>query len=169
MRNKAQGFSLVEMVIYISIFALLAVVVINSFAVVIGSFNETRTNRDLLESGNSALERISREIRLAQSIDAAGSTFAVTPGILDLNSTDASNNPRTVTFAVSNGALNLTQNGTLTGNLLNDNVDVTSLIFRQITTTEGSAVKVEMVLEDQRGKARKSATFYDTVILRGNY
>ena len=175
--KSQSGYSLVEIIIYVAIFAMLAVVVINSVIVVMASFTETRTNRDLQESGYTSLERISREIRQAKSIDVADSTLGGTNpsfGILVLNTTDGSGNARVVKFAVVSGALDIYEGTTfanlaLTGNLLNQNINTTSLIFRQITTTVGGAVKVEMTLQDQRGKARESQNFYDTIILRNEY
>lgn len=168
--KKNKGFSLIEIIIYISIFAMISIVVINSFVVVVNSFAETRSTRDLLESGNTSLERISREIRQAKSIDIGNSTFASSPGVLQLNSTNAGGNPRIVKFAVVNGALNLYQDGVLTGNLVGANISVTSLIFRRIAVTANvEAVKIEMTLQDNRSKTLHSENFYDTVLLRGAY
>ena len=164
-----RGFSLIEIIIYISIFAMISIVVINSFVVVVNSFSNTKTTRDLLESGNTSLERISREIRQAKNIDIGNSTFASSPGVLQLNSTNAGGTTRIVKFAVVNGALNLYQDGALTGNLVGANISVTSLIFRRISTGTGEAVKIEVTFQDNRSKTLRSESFYDTVLLRGNY
>lgn len=167
--KKNSGFSLVEILVYIAIFAALSVVIINSFSVIVASFNSTRTSRDLLEGGNTSFERITREIRLANSVDSANSVLGSTPGTLQMNSTNSGGSARIVKIILESGAVNLYEDGTLTGNLLGSNVQATSLIFRKITTTAGTAVKVEMTLQDQRGKDHRSEKFYDTVILRGDY
>lgn len=167
--NTKSGYSLIEMIVYIAIFAVLAVLVINSFIVVLSSFNQTRTNRDLLESGNTMFERVSREIRLANSVTTGESTLGSSPGVLTLSGIDDVGASRVVKFIVENGKLNLYEDGVLVGPLNGQNTQVTSLIFRQITTTNSSAVKVELTLQDLRGKNRKTVNFYDTVILRGGY
>ncbi len=168
-KKLQSGFSLIEMVVYVSIFAMLAVVVINSYMVIVASFNRTQTNRDLQESGNAVMERISREIRQAKSITVANSTLGTTPGTLEMATTDASGTSATVKFILESGGVNIYSNGTLIGNLVGQNVTATSLIFRQMTTTAGTGVKVELTLQDARGKEHRTENFYDTVILRGDY
>lgn len=167
--RKNSGFSLVEILVYIAVFAVLAVVVINSYATVVASFNETQTNRDLQESGNTVMERISREIRQASSVTVANSTLGSSPGILEMASTDYSGTAQTVKFTLASGAVNLYINGSLIGNLVGQNISATSLIFRRFTTTAGTGVKIELTIQDQRGKDRKTANFYNSIILRGDY
>lgn len=169
-KNKLQkGYTLIETIVYLSIFALVSVLVINSFITVSYSYSSVRSNNDLLESGSFAMERMSREIRQAKTISVANSTLSSSPGVLELNSTDSSGNAFIVKFSVSNGALNVYENNTLVGNILGSNVSVTNLVFRRITTTKGEAVKIEMTLQDTRSKTTSIEKFYDTVILRGAY
>ncbi len=168
-KYKKNGYTLAEMIVYLSIFTVMSIAVINSLIVVMNSFNTTRTNRDLLESASSSIERMSREIRQAKSIDTTNSSLDTDPGVLQLNSTDSSGNSTLIKFSTSNGALNLYQGGVLTGNLLGQNITVTSLVFRRINTTVGEAVKIEMTLEDTASKDQKTSNFYDTIILRGEY
>lgn len=167
--KKNKGYSVIEIIIYLAIFAFLSVTVINSFIVVLGSFNITRTNRDLLESGSTAMERISKEIRQAYDVDTVNSIFLSTPGSLQLNSTNSSGTASVIKFSVSSNALNMYQDGVLVGNLLGQNISPTNLVFRRIVTTNGEAIKIELTLQDTRNKDHPSASFYDTVILRGEY
>ncbi len=167
--HTKKGFSLIEMLVYLAIFTVMSVVVINSFIVVVSSFTTTRTNRDLLESGSTVMERISREIRLAKSVDMVNSTLGSSPGVLQLNSVDSLGANTLVKFQTSSGSLNLYQGGALSGNLLGQKIIVTNLIFRRMSTANSEAVKIEMTLQDTLSKILKTATFYDTIILRGNY
>ncbi len=166
-RNK--GYSLIEMIVYLAIFTSVSVLVINSFITVLGSFSTTRTNRDLLESGAVVIERITREIRQAESIDTINSVFNSSPGALQLNSIDSGGSQMTIKFSVTNGAINLYEGGTLVGNLLGQNITATSLVFRRITTTNGEGVKIELTLQDNISKNLQTANFYNTIILRGGY
>jgi len=168
-KQKKNGYSVVEILVYLAIFAALSILVINSFIVVLGSFSATRTNRDLLESGSTAMERISREIRQAESIDVVNSVFNSSPGALQLNSTNSDGTPTIIEFRIVNGALNLYQDDVLMGSLLGQNISATSLVFRRITTTNGEAVKIELTLQDTVGKLNKLENFYNTIILRGAY
>ncbi len=168
-RNLICGYSIIEILVYLAIFTALSIVVINSFIVILSSFNTTNMNRKLLESGSVVMERMSREIRQANSVDIAGSSFGSSPGVLQLNSTDESNNGIVIKFAVVDQALNLYQDGNLLGNLLGQNVSITSLIFRKISTTNSEAAKIEMTLQYSKGQMIKSVNFYDTIVLRGGY
>lgn len=168
-KQTNKGYSIVEMLVYLAIFTAVSIFIINSMIVVLGSFATTRTNRDLLESGSIAMERISREIRQSKSVDIVNSTLGSSPGVLQLNSTDSAGNAMTVKFVISSGALNLYENGTSIGNLLGQNVSVSSLIFRRIATTNGEAVKIELTLQDVYSKNNQSQNFYNTIILRGEY
>ncbi len=167
--STKSGFSLIEIIIYATIFSLLAGVVINSFVVTVGSYSDTKTYRDLQESGITSMERITREIRQANSVTVANSNLGTSPGTLELATTDSSGANATVKFVFENNGIFMYKNGTLAANLLGQNVIPTNLIFRRIVTTNGTAVKVEMTLQDNRGKAHKIAKFYDTIILRGDY
>jgi len=167
--NLVWGYSLVEIMVYLAIFTALSVLVINSFIVILSSFNITNMNRKLLESGVVSMERISREIRQAKNIDIANSSLGSSPGILQLNSTDGSGNSMIIKFIDENGNLYLYKNNTLQGNLLGQNVTITSLIFNRISTTQGEAVKIKVTLQYSGGHKTKSENFYNTVILRGSY
>jgi len=168
-RKNIQGYSIVEVLVYLAIFTTVSILVINSFIVVLGTFNTTRANRDLLESGSVAIERLAREIRQSDSVDVVNSVLGSTPGALELDSTDVSGNPMAVRFSVSNGALNLYEGGNLIGNLLGQNISATSLFFRRIVTANGEAVRIELTLTDTSGTASRTANFYNTIILRGGY
>ena len=167
-QNK-NGFSIVEIMVYLAIFTALSILVINSFIVILSSFNTTNMNRKLLESGIVSMERVSREIRQAKNIDIVNSSLGSNPSILQLNSTDSSGNSIIIKFMDENGNLNLYKNNTLQGNLLGQNITITSLIFNRISTTQSEAVKIKITLQYSGGHKTKSENFYDTVVLRGGY
>ncbi|MFA5933887.1 MAG: hypothetical protein WC795_01535 [Candidatus Paceibacterota bacterium] len=167
--NCCRGATIFELLVYILIFSLTSIFVIDAVIVMTKSFAETRSNHDLLDGGLNALERMSREIRLAKSIDGSNSTLDVSPGVLFLNTTDDAGNTKTVEFYLNNGVLTLKENGAVSGVLVGQNISVTNLVFRQITTVQGSAIKVELTVQDTRGSAHRTEDFYDTIILRGDY
>jgi len=165
MKNKIKnGYSIIEILVYLTIFTAMSIVVINSFLVMLSSFALTNMNRQILETSSISIERLSREIRQAKSID-PGSTAA----ILILNSTDKLGNPMVIKFSSENGALNLYKDGNLEGNLLAASLSVSSLTFNYIHTPVSSAVKLNLGLAYTKGKMNKIENFYDTIILRGSY
>ncbi len=159
------GYSVVEIIIYVAVFAVVSIIIANAFIVLVSFFNQSRTNHNLLQSGNTALERMSREIHTATAIRTSTSTFGSSPGVLDLDSTDANGNAQTVKFNMASGALNLSYNNTLVDNMLPPNVVVTSLIFYKTTTTNGPSVKIEMALQDTQDKSGLTEQFYNVTAL----
>lgn len=169
------GFSIIEIIIYLSIFTFISIFVVNALIVSMSSFSTTSTNHALLEGGLSSMDRISREVRQANSIDSID--IDNSPGTLQLNSTDTLGKVIAVKIKKETDlSLNIYKsvytsptNLVLVDNLLNSSIVVDSLIFRRIDTKAGEAVKIEMTLRDTKSKNNRSANFYDTVILRGSY
>ena len=175
--KREKGFSIIEIIIYLAIFAFVSIFVVNSLIVSMSSFSSTHTNHLLMESGLSSMDRISREIRQASSVDIGNSSLGVNPGILQLNTTDGAGKVIAVKIKKETDlSLNIYKsvytspiNLVLVGNLLNSSIVIDNLIFRRIDTVAGEGVKIEMTLRDSKSKNNKTEKFYDTVILRGSY
>ena len=153
---------MVEMLFYLSIFAIFSVVLINVLIVMTRSFRETAVFADLVK-GSAIMERMAREV--SQS-----------PGIVSISSTDlklyvgdlpTANN--TIEFLLSGSDVVLEEDDVAVGNLNSPNVSVSNLLFTEITTTEGKAVKIEYTISSNRDPQARVYNFYDTVILRGIY
>lgn len=167
-RTKKSGFTLVEMIIYIAFFAVLSVLAIEAIMVVMKSFYTLRLTQNINQSATTALERMSREIRNAYDIDTAGSTFNTNPGLLTLRTKDSGGANTTIEFYVSNGQVGIKEGGVDKGSLMARSTTVTNLVFRQITTTNSKAIKIEMSLHDAHGLLTRDTVFYDTIVLRGS-
>jgi type II secretory pathway component PulJ len=160
-----QGYSLIELLVYITIFVFISIILINALVTIMRTHATSQAYRRLQHNGELVLERMTRETREASSVD-SGSVLDTNPGVLILSGTDSGGSARTVTFSVSDGAVQINDNGT-SGNLTSDEVTVTSLIFRSVTTVAGTGVKVELQLSTANGYSA-SAPFYTTVMLRDN-
>ncbi len=168
-QSWCRGFTLVEMIIYIAFFAILSVVAINATIMVMRSFYSLRITQSISQSATTAMERMSREIRSAYNINTANSTFDTSPGRLTVLTKDEIGTLLTVEFYVTAGnQINMKINGADQGSLMTKTVSVTNLIFRQITTTNTKAVKIEMTLTDNRSGITKTNKYYDTIVLRGS-
>ena len=156
------GYAILELLFYISLFAILSVVVINSMITMTKSFGETKIQAELVQSG-TIMERISREIRQAKDINLTSSSDLI------LNTTDGSGGAKTVEFLLSGSNLEILENGTLTGNLNTPNIAVTGITFLQATTTKGKAVKIILSVRSNDDSLNRVQNFYDTIVLRGSY
>lgn len=163
--QKNKGTGMVEVVLYVAIFAVLSVVVTDSLIKMTKSFAETTVYADFTQA-TTMFDRIGNEIRHASSINASSTSTD-----LKLNTTDSSGTAKTVEFLLSGNNVSLIENSTTTGNLNSPNITVNSTTssFTQITTAEGKAVKIVFVIQDTKDKSSRTETFYDTIALRGNY
>lgn len=165
-KNKSQtGYSLVEMLIYISMLIILLVAIIQGVIMLSSSYINIKAVRSIENSAFTAINRLENDIRSSTSIDTSTSTFGVNPGMLKLNIGTST----TVRFYLSNQRLYVEENGSNTGPLTFANVRVTSLVFRNITTTNSSAIKIEMTLQSSSTAGILNKNFYMTTVLRGSY
>ncbi len=156
------GYALLEILFYISLFAILSVVVINAMIVMSKSFRETTIQAEFL-NGGEVMERMSREVRGSISISSISASDLV------LNTTDSGGSSKTIQFVLSGSDLRFLENGVFTGNLNNPNINITALSFAQITTTEGSGVKISFGVQSDNDRQNRTEYFYNTVVLRGAY
>jgi len=168
-KHSQEGYSLLETVVYVAVFAVFSVVVVNSLIVVTGTFLNIRTERTVNNTASVALDRIVRETRLANSVDTLNSTFDVNPGRLTLNTTDSMGGATTVEFYIENGRLKVKEGGVVSGALTSSSVVIDSAIFRLVTNGSAQAVKMEFALHDSRDKTSVTKYFYNTALLRGSY
>ncbi len=162
MLKNNKGFTLIEMLFYVALVAILTISVVSSLVVMTRAFKETSIQGDFIESAN-IMERISREVRQANSINAISSSD------LKLNTKDEAGNAKTVRFLLSSSNVEFYENDVLTGNLNSPTIAVTALSFTQITTPQANAVKITLSVKSTRDLLARVKDFYDTVVLRGDY
>jgi len=168
MTKSSSGFTLIEMIVYTAILSIVFVIVVNTLLVLSRSYRSIKLTNDINNSASLALERLTRDIRSAESVNTSSSVIGSSPGELVLNATiDGSST--TLDFYVNNGALMLDVGGVLLGSLTRDNIEVTNLVFRHRMGTNGETVKIEMTLRGTEKNVIKEENFYSTVVLRGSY
>ena len=157
-----KGYAILEVLFYISFFAVFSLVVINAMITMAKSFKETSIQGELMQSG-VIMEKISREIRQAYDI------VSVSANDLQLNTTDSDGGNKTLEFLLSGGNIQLIENSVLAGNLNPPNIAVTDLTFTQIITAESKAVKMFLTVKSINDVLVRTFNFYDTIVLRGGY
>jgi len=167
MFKKIKGFTLVEMMIYLALMTVIAVVIVQSIVVVLKSNRKGFAESNLRNAAYSAFERMVREIHASDSIIIASSS------LLQLNQSNPTVN--FVQFSTSgDGRLNLSEGGSIStllylGPLISKDVVVKSLIFTPINTGKSQAIRIQMNLTTTVDGQTKSEWFYDTAILKGSY
>lgn len=163
-KKYTKGFSLIEMIVYVSILSVIFVIVVNTLLIVSRSYSSIKISLDINNSATVSVERMIREIRKANSVNLAQSTLDSNPGRLVLNTTDDAGLPLIVDFYLEDDTLKLKEGGVFSGDLT-DGVDVTNLVFRSISNGTSEAIKIEMELSN----GSKNKIFYNTAVLRGSY
>ena len=155
------GYAILELLFYVSFFAVLSLLVINSMIIMTKSFKETSVQAELMQGG-SIMEKISRDIRQANN-------FSYASNVLTLN-IDNAGSPKTITFTFANPNMQVTDSvlGSL-GNLNSPNISVTAFAVTSITTTEGKAVKIVLTIRSNNDTLGRTVNFYNTVVLRDSY
>jgi len=166
-----RGFALMELIIYAAILAVISVLTVNAILIMTKSFGSFKASRDLNVSVRTALERITREIRLANGLNSGESVFDVSPGRLILNTVDQeTESPATMEFVLNNGAIKYQKNSAGLEPLTGAETGVSRLIFRKIQNASTSlAIKIEITAGAGRGVYQKTENFYATAVLRGTY
>lgn len=158
-----------EMLIYVAISALLTVATVTVIVELSSSYRTLVVNRHILGSAGITMERLTREIRAATSVDTVASVFNQHPGALELLTLDSSGGTRRVRFSTANGRILISENGAAALPISSGNASTTNLVFRHITTPKSQAVRIELTIAATSSAVTKQATFYDSIVLRGSY
>lgn len=161
---KQSGYSLLELVIYIALFALLSIVLIRSLITVMKTYATASQYRTLQNNGEIIMERITRETRLGSLITT--SACPTNSDSVTITQKDDSGNSQTVSFALSSGQLNLTDTDGTTALLSNAQVSVQAANFCTFSTAVGTGMKVFVSLATT-ATPMIQANFYSTVLIRG--
>ena len=168
---KRHGFTLIEMLVYVSMLVLLTVGVIRLVLTLSFNFAEIRVERRLMASSDLALETLVREIRLASSVVTSSSVFGTSPGKLVISTfrspTDLT--PVVRTFTINASRLTSQDDSGPQEFLTPPEVQITNLTFWHLATTTSRLVTVKIILEAGQGRVLESKTFYDSAVLRQNY
>ncbi len=166
--NLKKGFSLFEVLIYISILSIVLLIVINTTLMMVKAYSGMKVSQNINNSAVGVMERLSREIRWANNINEGNSVFGSDGGVLELSSVDDLDNPITTVFSIASGNLEI-QQGVIVGILNNSNVTVNKFYLNQIDTGISKMIKIELEIEGEWGDKQKTETFYNSVILREEY
>lgn len=164
--HTSKGFSILEMVVYIAILVLMLGVIMNVTVSVVRSHRAIKASKNVENSAIISLERITREVRQADSINILSSTFNSSPGRLVLDGVDINDNPRTVEFYLDSNAIFLKENGVNLGPLSQPEARVESLIFSLYSDYDSMGVRIEAIIESGTSTYYRSNNFYSSATIR---
>lgn len=166
-KKKNFGYSLIEMVIYVSLLSMISVLVVNTILSFTGSYKNLLVLRKIEHSGISSMERMTRDIRNSSVVEVSNSTLNQSPGVLTVSNTN-SGTKVTTKFYVQDGVLKVDVDGAYDGPVTISDTNVSNLVFSLIDNGASQAVKIDLTVESNLGDISKSKTYHSTVVLRGS-
>jgi type II secretory pathway pseudopilin PulG len=161
-KKTNSGYSLLETVFYVALFAILSIALLQVMINMTGAFMETIITRNLMQ-GSSIMENISRELRQASNFVLNGNQTILTI------KTNGSTKTVTYTYASPNITVQDSILGNL-GNLNTPNVSVTSFSITPLSTPKSQAARISLTVRaNSDATGQSSADFKNTVVLRGDY
>lgn len=157
---------MLEMIVYIAILVLMLGVIMDITISIVRYHRIIKASRSIENSAITSFERITREVRKANSVDVLLSTFNSSPGKLTINTTNESGNPKTVEFYLESNKILLKENGVDQGSLSQSDSKVQSLIFRLLSGSNFTGVRAEMVVESGTSTYYRTGKFYTFSNLR---
>ncbi len=158
------GFSLIEVLVYIAVTVSISLAGVLTYLSLNSGLVRSATERSVNHAAQVALERITRDIRGATTVNAAQSTLGSSPGVLTLT-----NAATTTNYSVSGGALILEVDGVTLGPLTGSGVTVEDFTVNRYVGTSTELVRVKLTLSAVTTAASTTRTYYTSAVLRGSY
>ena len=164
-KNKTTlGFSLVEVLVYLAIFMVVATASVGFMISLHGLINQYRLETLLYRSGTNAMEQVLLTLRQAEQVNMLSSVFE-TPaaGVLVLE-----NAATTTTFSLNSGALELIVNGNNYGDMTATAVTVDSFTVYHYPLAVGELIRIQLTITGTvDGVHTKQVTLYGGAKVRG--
>lgn len=159
-----RAFSLVEVLIYVAVTTMISLAGVLTYLSLDSALVRHATERGVNHAAQVALERISRELHSASTVDSLSSVLGVSPSVLVLDA-----GATTTIFSVTGSTLMLTQNGVVLGPLTGNDVIVQDFTVHRYVGTSTEMVRVSLTLSAETKAASTTRTYYTSAVLRGSY
>lgn len=169
--KKADGFTLIEILIYLGLISIFTVVITNLFLSESKTWLSARASRDASDAGRLITERIIHEIRLARSVDILESVLDSNPGKLVLETFESATSTQEsiVEIFLEGNEIKIRRNYGESFPLSGGSISVTNLVFYHLLSPNSELVRVELGLTASKGKVSSQKTFISSSVLKGSY
>lgn len=172
-RPPRNGFSLLEIVIYIALLAIIVVFLTQSVLSLTAAYRKAQAERDVLAAGRAAMETISREVQHAKLVYQPTSILGATLGQLSLETPLDPMSGESAAYAdfyVDNGRLYEKREGADALPLTPESVSIAKFYVERILAGSRESARVTLeIVSRPPGKFDAKATLISSFTLRGNY
>ncbi len=162
------GFTLIGIIIYIAIFFLFFVALVQFSQNIVLTAEKARVIHEVEQNARFALERITREIQSADDVNVGASTFESHPGVLSLADDTLANDP--TVFDVSDGRLRITEGAGSPILLTSSKVTVTNLVFTDLSITDRTKnIHISLTVEHANAESityTTSISIQNSIVIR---
>lgn len=165
--NSKRGFTLVELLVYMGIFSILLIVLMQLFTTILSTHLESEATSSLSQDGNYLTSRFAYDIHGASTVTSPALGASCTWPTLPTCQLQITDGVTSKTYTMDNSAnLSLTTSGH-TDQLNSANTKVTGITFTTLGNNPGKAsVQIKLTLESRTirpGNLVQTASFQTTV------
>jgi Tfp pilus assembly protein FimT len=166
-KNNHKGFSIVELVVYVSLASIMLLAIASFSKIILEARTRNRVISEVEQQGTQVAQTISQSIRNSEGI--ISPTAGGSSDNLNLNVVNTSQDP--TVFSLDSGVINIQEGSGNQVNLTNGHVVVQDLVFQNLSrpNTPG-VVKFSFILEynnqSNKPEYNYSKTFYSSASLR---
>ena len=170
-KHDRQGFTLIEVLVYSTIFVIIGVVVSSYFIQIVNVTEVSRRSRESNDNAQRAMSVITQEIRHATAVYTSTSVFTTNPGQLSLETPrdlPTDENTTYVDFYLDDEGIYLKREGQVEELITSEKVKVTNFTFTHLTGGVDSSVQVNLTIEykDATPGPKTPVTLTQTASLR---
>lgn len=170
-RELQSGFTLIEVLIYATIFVIIGVVISSYFIQIVNVTETSRRARESNDNASRAMNVITQEIKHATAVYTPTSVFGTNPGQLSLETTrdlPAEENTTYVDFYLDDEGIYLKREGQAGELITSEKVKVTTFTFTHLTGGTDTSVQVNLTVEyiDAASGPKTPVTLTQTASLR---
>lgn len=162
--QKQRGMSIVDTMVYIAVLVILTSAAVTAIFSLNTVFERNKSERVLTDAATMVLERFTRDVRDADTVNLLLSTLAASSSVVVLE-----NSATTTTYSVTDGKVMLDVEGVSYGALTPDAVLVQNFSVVRYAGTQSDALRLTLDLATYGKFASTTEKFYSTVVLRGSY
>lgn len=169
-KSLQPGFTLVEALVFIAIFSIILVAILNVTLNTLAARNKNYAASEVHQSARLILDILSQRIRASNGVNIGASTFNTNPGVLSLSMSTAGVNPTIFDRDATTQGLRITEGVGSPVILTPNTVKLTKLIFKNLTgNSSRESIRIIITLEYSNPSDPQFSYLYDfqtTVSLR---